>query len=470
MRSARDGVIVADDNGAFLVFNPAAIETVGVGPTDLGPGEWQRHFGLFLLDKTSPYRIEQIPMVRAMHGEDVSDERMFIRNTSRPEGVWISVSASSLRDDRGDVIGGVIVLRDISDRKRAEDALRESEARLRAIVTTAADAIVTIDDQGLIESCNLATERMFDYPASALLGQNFALLVPWEDFDVVRERFAESSSTTERPSPPQSREVIGRRKDGSTFPIDLALSEFYAGSLRLLTCIIHDVSERRLLQQELLSIADAEQRRIGQDLHDDIGQELTGLTMKAETLSEIVTESKIPERALAADIVAGLDRTRRKVQALSRGMVPVEIAANGLVASLEELTDRLGDYHRITFSFQYLGPAIEIDSRLATQLYHIAQEAITNALKHAKARTIRVTLDARESGLKLEVEDDGIGMAEGRREPSGMGLRIMSYRAGLIHGKLTIDSRAGGGTVVSCQILRKPVYGANSPESSESGP
>ena len=109
------------------------------------------------------------------------------------------------------------------------------------------------------------------------------------------------------------------------------------------------------MQQELLSIADAEQRRIGQDLHDDIGQELTGLAMKAETLSEIVTERQIPERALAADIVAGLDRTRGKVRALSRGMVPVEIDSNGLVDALDELTARLGDLHHITCVFRLPG-------------------------------------------------------------------------------------------------------------------
>ena len=153
-------------------------------------------------------------------------------------------------------------------------------------------------------------------------------------------------------------------------------------------------AELETLQQELLSIAEAEQRRIGQDLHDDIGQELTGLAMKAETLAEIVTERQIPERDLAADIVAGLDRTRSKVRALSRGMVPVEIGSSGLASALEELTARLGDVHHISCTFQCPDRSIEIDQHLATQLYHIAQEAITNALKHAHAQNIQVALEA----------------------------------------------------------------------------
>ena len=177
--------------------------------------------------------------------------------------------------------------------------------------------------------------------------------------------------------------MIGHRSDGSTFPMDLALSELHEGPRCLFTGIMHDISERKSLQQELLSIADAEQRRIGQDLHDDIGQELTGLAMKAETLSEIAAERQIPEHALAADIVTGLDRTLSKVRALSRGMIPVEIDSNGLVNALEHLTARLGDLHHITCSSSArIGRSRS--SRQATQLYHIAQEAITDALKHAE--------------------------------------------------------------------------------------
>ena len=246
--------------------------------------------------------------------------------------------------------------------------------------------------------------------------------------------------------------------------MDLALSELHEGSRHLFTGIMHDISERKSLQQELLSIADAEQRRIGQDLHDDIGQELTGLAMKAETLSEIVTERQIPEHALAADIVAGLDRTRAKVRALSRGLIPVEIDSNGLVDALDQLTARLGDVHHAACVFECRDRSVEIDVRQATQLYHIAQEAITNALKHAQARNIRVTLDARESAVKLEVRDDGIGIPGDMARPDGMGLRTMSYRAGLIRGKLDIRRHDAGGTLVSCLVVRGAEHGTNHSE------
>jgi two-component system CheB/CheR fusion protein len=347
---------------------------------------------------------------------------------------------------------------------RSEQALRESEARLRAIVTTAADAIITIDAQGLIESCNPATDRMFGYPANAMVGKNIEMLILWAEIDGNMDALVRSLRTDERANRTLEREVIGRRQDGSTFPIDLALSEFHDGSRQLFTGIIRDVSERKSLQQELLSIADAEQRRIGQDLHDDIGQELTGLAMKAETLCEIVTEQQVPKRELAADIVAGLDRTRRKLRALSRGMIPVEIDSNGLVTALDELTVRLGDDHRVACVFECRGPSVEIDPRQASQLYHIAQEAITNALKHAQARNIRVSLEVLESTIKLEVRDDGVGIADGVAQPDGMGLRIMSYRAGLIHGKLNVRRDDKDGTLVSCVVMRGAERGTSNPQ------
>jgi two-component system, chemotaxis family, CheB/CheR fusion protein len=359
----------------------------------------------------------------------------------------------------------LLAIEDITERKRAEQELKTlSEARLRAIVTTAADAIVTIDEHGLIESCNPATERMFDYPAAAMVGRNVKMLIPWTDFEGSSDGLIQHLSTEDPHVHSLRRDVIGRRSDGSTFPMDLALSELHEGSRHLFTGIMHDISERKSLQQELLSIADAEQRRIGQDLHDDIGQELTGLAMKAETLSEIVTERQIPEHALAADIVAGLDRTRAKVRALSRGLIPVEIDSNGLVDALEQLTSRLGDLHHAACVFECRDRSVEIDVSQATQLYHIAQEAITNALKHADARTIRVTLDARESAVMLEVKDDGIGIPGDKARPDGMGLRTMSYRAGLIHGKLDIRRHEAGGTLVSCLVVRGAGHGTNHSE------
>jgi len=465
LESVREGVVVADKEGKFLVFNPAAVEIVGLGPADLPPEEWQEHYGIFLSDQVTPCSVTEDPLFRAIQGEELVEVQLFVKNANRPNGVWLSVVSSPLRDHDGSVIGGVSVLHDITESKRAEDALRDSEERLRAIVTTATDAIITIDEQGSIESCNPAAERMFVYPMTELSRRHIKTLMPSPYLQEPDDYLARDVKTGDLRVIGSGCELTGRRKDGSTFPIDLAVSELHVGSRRLFTAIIRDISERKSLQQELLSIAEDEQRRIGQDLHDDIGQELTGLAMKAETLHEIVVERQIPESAFAAEIVAGLDRTRGKVRALSRGMVSLEVESNGLVSALEELTARLGDLHGVTCLFEGPERSVEIDSRRATHLYHIAQEAIANAIKHGHAHTIRVTLEIQESTIKLAIRDDGIGIPKELKRPDGMGLRIMSYRAGLIDGKLTISRGESEGTLISClTLLRIDEHGTHKPE------
>ena len=144
-------------------------------------------------------------------------------------------------------------------------------------------------------------------------------------------------------------------------------------------------------------------------------------------------------------------------------MVPVEIDSSGLAAALDELTARHGDLHHIACVFECHDRFVEIDASQATQLYHIAQEAITNALKHAQARNIKVTLDVGDASIRLTVSDDGIGITDERTRPDGMGLRIMSYRAGLIHGKLVIRPSDSGGTLVSCLVTKGPEHGASNP-------
>ena len=243
-------------------------------------------------------------------------------------------------------------------------------------------------------------------------------------------------------------------RDGSTFPIDLSVSEFHHGAGRLFTGIIRDVSERRAFQEKLLSIAEEEQRRIGQDLHDDIGQELTGLALKAETLAEIIDLGKAPDKAIARGIVADLDRTRKKLRLLARGLVPVEVDSKGLSTALLDLTERLGELNGVSCILECQGSALVEDGRVATQLYHIAQEAIANAIKHGQARTIKVLLETSKNVTKLEIKDDGKGLPRKLKRGQGTGLQIMAYRAGLLGGKLTLRQARPCGTMVTCVLAR----------------
>jgi len=369
------------------------------------------------------FPLEQMPIVRAMRENAVVEGEAFLKYSTRPGGTWISGLASPLCDATGAVVGGLVNVRDVTERKQAEEALRESEARLRAIVETASDAIITIDETSIIESCNPASERMFGYSSHAMIGYPIGMLMPSRYRKEFKSALATFQQSAKSPPTAMSQDLITRRHDGSTLPIDLSISQFGHGKNGLFTMIIRDISERRAFEEKLLSIAEEEQRRIGQDLHDDIGQELTGLALKVETLAEMLGKGCTPrqELALASGIMTALDRTRGKVRLLTRGMVPVEIDSKGLVLALKELTSRLGEANKVACLFECSVPPRVADWRVATQLYHIAQEAIANAIKHGKARKIRVSLQTRRNGTRLEIKDNGKGFQQGLGGGTGKG-------------------------------------------------
>lgn len=212
------------------------------------------------------------------------------------------------------------------------------------------------------------------------------------------------------------------------------------------------VLERAKFEEHLLAAAENIQRRIAQDLHDDVGQELTGLGLKAETLAELLAATKSPGKKLAADIAAGLERTHDKVRGLSRGMLPAELEEGLLSAALEQLAAATSGNSRIKCQCTCFHPNPVFDSRVASHLYRIAQEAVANALRHSGARHIRITLDQEQGATVLRINDDGKGITPRPGQAKGMGLRTMDYRAGLIGGKVEIGPAPRGGTQVVCRL------------------
>ncbi len=213
-----------------------------------------------------------------------------------------------------------------------------------------------------------------------------------------------------------------------------------------------DAVERRALESEVLHAASLEQQRIGQDLHDSVGQELTGLGLMAENLVETFAGKKSPALELAARISQGLKRSLGQVRILAKGLSPVEVDYEGLMLALKDLSARVGKELGVQCDFRCDAPIAVPDNFKASHLYRIAQEAVTNALKHAQTKRIQIDLDTRDRHLVLKITDDGIGMAENSESAQGMGLKIMRYRAGLINADLTIDSIKGNGTAVTCTM------------------
>jgi signal transduction histidine kinase len=212
--------------------------------------------------------------------------------------------------------------------------------------------------------------------------------------------------------------------------------------------------EREVLRREVLRIAAHEQQRFGQELHDDVGQELTGLGLMAQSLAQRLPETA-PERCIATRLIAGFDQVHRKVRELSRGLIPVHVGTSGLSSALDELATRTTEQSGIPVTFE-CPECVELpDHQAATEVFHIAQEAVTNALRHGRPRQICLTLLCGPNALRLRIKDDGIGVQRRPNESDGLGFRIMKHRAGKIGGKLRIGSSEGGGTIVTLTLPRK---------------
>lgn len=248
------------------------------------------------------------------------------------------------------------------------------------------------------------------------------------------------------------KEVVGVMEFFSDAPI--ARDRRLLGSMALIGTQLGHMMERKILQDHLLLIADQEQRRIGQDLHDDVGQELTGLALKAQTFAEILAEREFPEQAIAGEIVAAVERIHRKVRALSRALVPADVESQGLKAALKVLAAQTSEATGVACRLVAREVGEIPDSRTAIQLYRIAQEAVSNAINHGRARTIGIVLECERNRAALTIEDDGIGIPMEPKRGPGVGLSIMRQRAELIGARLTAKRIPTGGTRVTCRLER----------------
>jgi PAS domain S-box-containing protein len=205
------------------------------------------------------------------------------------------------------------------------------------------------------------------------------------------------------------------------------------------------------LEREILEITDRQQRHIGQEMHDGVGQELTGLGLIAQTLTQRLPETS-PEKRIAVRLVAGLGELHQQIRALARGLLPVEIESKGLWAALDDLATRTSEQSEISVKFECPDWVELPDHATSMELYRITQEAVSNALRHGRPQTIRLTILPQPGGLRLRIKDDGVGIRDQAKESKGLGIRIMEYRAESIGGVLRIQPAEGGGTVVTVTL------------------
>lgn len=215
------------------------------------------------------------------------------------------------------------------------------------------------------------------------------------------------------------------------------------------------VIERTELERQIVQKTVDEQQRIGQELHDSVAQQCTGMAMLAETLRQLLAAENSPHTERAARLVEEIRAAHEQVRRLSHGLMPVEVHSGGLVPALDRLAKVTREVSGVDCRFEREGPLLIQDSATATHLYRIAQEAVQNAVRHGEARHVAIRLEKTPEQISLLIRDDGRGMPTGMADPASAGLRIMRYRAGLVGGLLNIESREGRGVVVNCVIPKR---------------
>ncbi len=224
--------------------------------------------------------------------------------------------------------------------------------------------------------------------------------------------------------------------------------------------LTQEMQERRRLEKELIEAGEREQRRIGHDLHDSLCQHLTGTALAGQVLGQRLKDKSLPEAAAANRLVELVEEAIDLTRTLARGLHPSEMQAESFVDNFQELAAGTSERFNISCKFECPQTILLHDASTITHLYRIAQEAISNAVRHGKARRINIGLDSADGETVLTVTDDGTGLLKDAHPANGMGLRIMAYRASMIGGTFEIESLPHHGTRVTCTLPAAAVTSA----------
>jgi len=319
------------------------------------------------------------------------------------------------------------------------DAVKMNVAaeQLRAVIDTAVDGVILFDAAGTTLMFNAACVRLFGYTAKELAGRAIKTLVP----NMLTDHLDRKTYPTR-----------GHRKDGSTFPVELSLGQASRPGESVFVSVIRDISERQELEAAFLDAIGREQRRLGSDLHDSLGQDLTGLSL---LLSALARSARDGERLGVSDLEQAEEVVRRALQScrnIAHGLSSVTESQGGLISGLRDLVARLRTASGPSLDFEAIETApLSLSPAACDHLFRIAQEALANALRHAHANSIAVKLDVEPGSVRLKIRDDGDGLPSTELSASGLGLRTMRYRASLLGAKFQITGLDHAGTCIVCE-------------------
>jgi PAS domain S-box-containing protein len=354
---------------------------------------------------------------------------------------WFAAIARPLFDDGNLPRGMVGVIQDITERRDSEDRLRQSEELLRATTANTADTLVLVDTGMRVRFINKNVGGM---TIEQIIGREIGVLLPEDARDGVLDKLRHILNTGET----ATYEFESTEGDQVRYFENRAVLVRDDGIGAGISISTRDITERKRLEQEILDVSGRERQSIGRDLHDGLGQELTGVALMLRGLAGRV-QQRCPEAMDSFnEIVVLVNQSIENARSLARGLLPVRTETGGLAFALRELASRSHDLYGLEVNFRSEGPELRLDETDASHLYRIAQEALTNSARHGHATLVDISLIVTKKTFLLRITDNGEGFRLPMSPYTGMGLKIMQYRAGIIGAKFEIAPNVPRGTMV----------------------
>jgi PAS domain S-box-containing protein len=359
-----------------------------------------------------------------------------------------------LRDEQVEAL--TLIATETTGQVRAERAIATQAQMIESML----EGVAVINERGVIEITNPAFDSLFAYRRGELIGREMVSLAGWP-FEQ-RERW-ETQGTQSTES--MRVEFDGRRSDGSHFSAAGVLSRFEVAGRNHSLVVLQDVSERKQLERAILQAVNREQYRIGNDLHDGLGQELTGIALMLRGVAGRLASEYPPIFPEIEGITRLVNNAIESTRALARGLSPVNLERGGLQDALEGLAMHATDLYGVEVACSHrVKTSKPLGAELANHLYRIAQEAVRNAVRHGQARSIRLHLHGARAKVRLTITDDGTGMPEDAMDASGMGLKTMQYRARMLGGEVRFETATPTGVRIICECpLEAPGDTARAP-------
>ena len=458
VEAAMDPIVTIDEQQTILVFNAAAEKVF----------EWPREAVIGQpLDKLIPpqFRDKHKSHIEGFGTTGITSRRMggqTVLTALRANGEEFPIEASiSQHTEDGRKLFTVIV-RDISERLRDEMRLAQSEARLRGVLDSAMDAIITIDERQHVVFFNTAAEAMFGCPQQDAVGAHLNWLIPDRFRGAHGEHvrgFGDTPTSSRRMG--GQRLVTGLRRNGEEFPIDASISQLSGPGGKFFTVILRDVTARaqaeealRRSREELRELGAAanqareqEKSRLSRELHDELGQALTALQMDVAWFKQRMPQGEPALPAKLERMEALLNTTVAATRRIAADLRPLVLDDLGLLAAIEWLTESFTQRTGVDCEIKFSSKDLDISESQASAVFRTIQESLNNVAKHAHASRVELAIDQDDSQIKISVRDDGVGFTpQEARKPRSFGLLGLRERASMLGGQASVITSPGKGT------------------------